>query len=157
MTIVAALVTPTGAWMGGDSISSNGETYELASTPKVGRFGDKLIGFAGSWDGNRVLEIAKKHPELTWAEILFRAGQIDKDIAFLCVERGRIYLSQSNKERIQRARRGGHSYSAIGSGEAVAIGSLYSWHDGREALVSALSAAEAHTPTVRRPFKIVSL
>jgi|SRR5665213_1575705 len=157
MTVVAALITPKGCWMGSDSLSSDDLTCASVLTPKVGRFGDKLIGFAGSWDGQRVLDIAARHSELTYAEILFRAGTLKPGQTILCVENGKLLFTQDDKEILLRRKRAGISYDAIGSGSPHALGSLFSWHDGREALASSLKAAEAHNPFVRGPFKIVSI
>jgi hypothetical protein len=157
MTVVSALITPKGCWIGADSLSSDDITCTNVSTPKVGRFGDKLIGFAGSWEGQRVLDIAARHPELTYAEVLFRSGPLKEGIRILCVENGKLLFSQEDKEILVRRKRHGISYDAIGSGSPHALGSLYSWHDGREALISSLKAAEAHNPFVRGPFKIVTL
>ena len=45
MTVVAGLVTPDGAWMGADSLSSTDDGLaSLIATPKVGRFGNLLLG-----------------------------------------------------------------------------------------------------------------
>lgn len=155
MTVVAALVSRVGAWMGADSLSSDDTTCTLVDTPKVGWFGDKLIGYAGSWDGQRVLEIAARNPELSYAEILFRSGTLDKDITLLCVENGRIIFSQNDKEMLVRRRRFGVSYDAIGSGAPHALGSLYASHTGEHSLRLALRAAAEHNPFVRAPFRVV--
>ena len=157
MTVVAALVTPKGSWMGGDSLSSDDTTCTSVTTPKVGRFGDKLLGFANSWEGQRVLDCAARHPELSYAEVLFRAGPLKDGVHILCVENGKLLFSQADKEILVRRKRGRVAYDAIGSGSPHALGSLFTWHEGRESLVSSLKAAEAHNPFVRHPFKIISL
>ena len=154
MTVVAALVTRSGCWIGADSLSSDDQTCSVVDTPKVGWFGDKLIGYAGSWDGQRVLEIAARNPELSYAEILFRAGTLDSGINLLCVENGRIIFSQSNKEMLVRSRRFGVSYDAIGSGAPQALGALYVNHAGEHSLRLALRAAAEHNPFVRGPFRV---
>jgi len=157
VTVIAALITPKGCWMGGDSLSSDDITCNIVETPKVARFGAKLIGYAGSWDGQRVHDIAARNPDLTYAEVLFRAGTLKPGLQILCIEKGKILFTQDDKEILVRRKRAGISYDAIGAGSPHALGSLYSWHDGRDALVSSLKAAEAHNPFVRGPFKIVSL
>ena len=157
MTIVAAIVTPKGAWLGSDSVSSDGDVLNVMATSKIGKFGGKLLGFAGSWDGHRIMEIARRHPDLTFSEIVFRSGTFDAGLSLLCVEAGQLYFVQTEKSMIRYAKKRGVVYGAAGSGEAVALGSLYSWHDGREALLNSLKAAQEHVPTVRGPFKIVSI
>ena len=141
--------------MGSDSLSSDDTTCATVTTPKCGWFGDKLIGYAGSWDGQRVLDVAKRHPALSYAEILFRAGTLDKDINLLCVENGRVIFSQSTKEMLVRGQRRGVSYDAIGSGAPHALGALYVSHAGERSLLDALKAAAEHNPFVRGPFRIV--
>jgi hypothetical protein len=155
VTVVATLVTRSGAWMGSDSLSSDEVTCSNVTTPKCGWFGDKLIGYAGSWDGQRVLDIAHRNPDLSYGEILFRAGTLDKDIALLCVENGRIIFSQSNKEMLVRRARRGVSYDAIGSGAPHALGALFVSHAGERSLRDALLAAAEHNPFVRGPFRVV--
>ena len=50
MTVVAGLVTPEGAWIGADSLSSTDDGLaSLIATPKVGRFGNLLLGYSGSF------------------------------------------------------------------------------------------------------------
>lgn len=155
MTVVAALVTRQGAWMGSDSLSSDEDNCTTVTTPKCGWFGDKLIGFAGSWDGQRVLDIAARHPELSYEEILFRAGPLDRELRILCVEDAQILFSQDTKERLIRRKRFGVSYDAIGSGSSHALGALYVSHDGENSLRRALKAAAEHNPFVRGPFRVV--
>jgi hypothetical protein len=155
VTVVAALVTRQGAWIGSDSLSSDEMTCNIVSTPKIGWFGDKLIGYAGSWDGPRVLEIARRHPDLSWAEILFKAGPLEQGLSFICIEAGRLLFTLDKKETFVRAPRRGVAYGAIGSGEPHALGALYVSHAGKSSVLDALKAAAEHNPFVRGPFRVV--
>ena len=155
MTVVAALVTPKGCWMGADSLSSDEDTCTVVTSPKCGWFGDKLIGFAGSWDCQRVLDIAARHPQLSYSEILFRVGPLEPEARILCVENGKIIVSFNLKERLVRRARAGVCYDAIGSGGTIALGALYVSHDGENSLRQALKAAAEHNPFVRGPFRVV--
>lgn len=158
MTVVAALLTPKGAWMGCDTLSSNDDTCTTMATAKVGKFGDKLLGFAGSWEGARILEIAKRYPDLPLTDILFKAGRFeDDDLMLLCIERSKLFLILSARTVIEQAKKDGIAYGAIGSGDAVALGSLYAYGVNRDGMVVALKAAAFHTPHVRAPFKIIAL
>lgn len=144
--------------MGADTLSSNDETCSTVASPKVGKFGDKLLGFAGSWEGLRVMEIAKRHPALSIREVLFKAGRFeDDDLSMLCIERNKLFLIHSSTFVIEQAKKRGVVYAAIGSGDAVALGSLYSSALDRDSLVTALKASAFHTPHVRGPFKIFNL
>lgn len=141
--------------MGSDSLSSDDITCSSVTTPKCGWFGDKLIGYAGSWDGQRVLEIARRHPELAYSEILFRAGTLPDGLNLLCVEDGNIIFTQSAKETLVRRKRAGVVYDAIGSGAPHALGALYVSHAGEASLREALKAAAEHNPFVRGPFTVI--
>jgi hypothetical protein len=144
--------------MGCDSLSSSDDTCTTIASAKVGKFGDKLMGFSGSWEGLRILEIAKRYPELPLTDILFKAGKFeDDDLSMLCIERRKLFVILSARQVMESSKRSGVAYEAAGSGTAHALGSLYSWHDGRDALLSSLKAAAAHNPFVRAPFKIISL
>lgn len=145
--------------MGCDSISTNDDTCSAAATPKIGRFGDKLIGFAGSWEGSRVLDVARRWPDLSLSDVMFKVGRFeDDDLILLCIERARLFTVQGPRVFIEKRKRAGIVYEAIGSGDAVALGALYADpYKDRHALSVALRAAAHHTPTVRGPFRIVGL
>lgn len=157
MTIVAALVTPEGAWMGSDSLSSDDVTCAVVASPKIGKFGDKLIGFSGDWDGIRVLDIARRNPDLTAEELLFRVGPLKDGFALLIVERDELYFVQSEKTLIRRRKNHGRVYDAIGSGAPIALGALYRAHADRHDLTESVRAASFHNPHCGGHTKVVSL
>ena len=158
MTIVAALSTPGGMWIGADSLASNTEIRVESATPKVYRCQNFLFGYAGSYRlGRSLLELTRADPDMTVKDLAGARSLPGRDWEALLVDRTGIYELVPGGGLIKVKAKNGYAYDAIGSGTGPALGSLYSWHDGRDALVSALHAAESHTNRVRRPFKIVSL
>ena len=158
MTIVAAVVTPEGAWMGADSLASSTDLRVDSSSPKVFRFRNFLLGFAGSYGTGQLLrQVLREEPDLTLKQLVTRYEPPGSDWEVLLVDTMGVYEYQPHGGLIKMRSRQGCSYSAIGSGSSVALGSLYSWHDGRESLLSSLKAAATHTNRVRGPFKIVTI
>jgi hypothetical protein len=174
MTVVAGLVVPSArgwsAWIGGDSLSSNDDGLaSLAMTPKVARFGDLLLGFAGSWRaGSQFFAVAAKSHLPSLAQLL-DSVRLDEETKgeweLLAIERTssgvRLYEVNSDRGVIEtRPNRDGVTYGAIGSGGAVCLGALAvstSEDPDEGALMMALEATEKHCTTVRSPFLIVSL
>ena len=158
MTIVAALSTPGGMWIGADSLASNTEIRVESATPKVYRCQNFLFGYAGSYSvGRELLGVVRAQPELTVKELVADFSLRGRDWEILLADTSGVYELIPGGGLIKVKAHKGKSYDAIGSGTGPALGSLYSWHDGRDALVSALHAAEAHTNRVRRPFRVVAL
>lgn len=156
MTIVAALVTPEGAWMGCDSLSSTDATCSVVSTPKMGKFGDKLVGFAGDWEGVRILDILRRDPTITAEQLLFRTSRFSEDLALLIVEKGTLYLVQSERVLIKIKRSKGVAYEAIGSGAPIALGALHRSHENGADLRASIRAAIDHSPHCGGPVRVVA-
>ena len=174
VTVVAGLVVPNGrgwsAWIGGDSLSSNEDGLaSLAMTPKVARFGDLLLGFAGSWRaGSQFFAVAARAHLPSLAQLL-ESVKLDEETKgeweLLAIERTgsgvRLYEVNSDRGVVEtRPNREGVTYGAIGSGGAVCLGALAvstSEDPDEGALMMALEATEKHSTTVRSPFLIVSL
>ena len=71
MTIVAAISTPAGAVIGSDSLAAVGELCAPTASPKIARYGNILIGFAGSWRaGQQFLEHTARLSNPTLRQIL---------------------------------------------------------------------------------------
>lgn len=158
MTVCAALKTPEGVWLAGDSLAADESIASLSCTPKVGQFGNLLIGFAGSWKaGQQMFDLAGKSHMPTMRQLLDSFQTEVKDFSFIFVENEVIYEVDDELAAVGVLEQDGYAYSAIGSGAPVALGSLYVCHDDESALMQALEAAEAHVPTVRGPFRIVTL
>jgi len=163
VTVVAGLVTPDGCWMGADSLSSNEDGLaSLTSTPKVGRFGNLLLGYSGSFKvGAMYFKVASKAHNPTLEQLLESVKMPDDlkdDWELLAIEGGRLYEISSNSGAIEARRDSdGYCYGAIGSGAAPALGSLYTDHEDEGSLYQALEASAMHTTNVRSPFLVLSL
>ena len=158
MTIVAALMTPDGAWMGADSLASDSELRVSSSSPKVAKFPNFLLGFAGSYGpGQAFFDAAKANPRLSITKLVRSVKVSGSDWTLLAVDHSGVYEIDGGRGILKMKKRSGCSYGVIGSGSGVALGSLYAWHDGEEALLTALKASAEHTNHARGPFKIVAL
>ena len=158
MTVVAALVTPEGVWMGGDSLASTSSTRIDSSTPKVLRSRNLLVGITGDYGTIQIVsEILRKERDHTVQSFLAEYEPPGKSWEMLLADGDGIYEYSCDSAIVKVRSRAGCSYDAIGTGDSVALGSLYAWHDGRDALRCALKAAEVHSNRVRGPFKIVTL
>jgi hypothetical protein len=158
LTIIAALVTPEGAWMGADSLSSSEMECTITASPKIVRVGKRLIGCAGSWNaGQRFIEHMRANQGLA-LEDATKTLEHDGDVSGLIIENRRIFFFEGAgvKEAVTWA---GVSYAACGTGGPAAAGALFAISfldlDGPAAVKVALRAAEAHNPYCRRPFRIV--
>ena len=101
MTVVAGLVTPDGCWMGADRLSSNDDGLaSLTSTPKVGRFGNLLLGYAGSFKiGQMYFKLAGKAHNPTLEQLLENVklpDDLKDDWELLAIEHGHLYEITSN-------------------------------------------------------------
>jgi ATP-dependent protease HslVU (ClpYQ) peptidase subunit len=157
VTVIAALVTSEGAWMGGDSLSSNIADCLITSTPKVLRIGKRVVGCAGGWNAiSRFTDHIRSNPEIS-LEALARTLEHDDEVSALVIEDRRIFLFEGSGCR-EAVSRNGISYATVGSGGPIAVGALFATvndTDPRFALKLALQAAEEHSPWCRRPFRIV--
>ncbi len=158
MTIVAALMTPEGVWMGADSLATDADLRISSTSPKVAKFANFLLGFAGQYGpGQAFLKAAKENPKYTIQSLVRNVKVSSTDWTLLCADKSGVYEIDGGRGILRMKKREGCAYGAIGSGTAVALGSLYAWHDSEEALRTALKAAAEHTNRVRAPFRIVSL
>lgn len=158
MTVVCAIVTPQGAWIGADCLASDDDLASTTSSPKVARFGNLLMGFAGSWRaGQQFFRAAGKNANPTLEQLLDHVETDDKEWSLLVVENGRLFEVNGDRGIIEARKVKGYAYGAIGTGASVALGALYASHDDESALMMALEAAQEHTPNVRGPFAILTL
>ncbi len=158
MTIVAAIATEQGCWMGADSLASDADLRVDSSSPKVHRCANFLIGFAGSYgSGQLIIELLRQEKNLTLKGFVKNYAPPGSDWEILLADHSGVYEYQPGGGLVKMKTLQGCYFGVVGSGAGPAIASQYSWHDGRDALVSALRASEAHTNHVRRPFKVVAL
>jgi ATP-dependent protease HslVU (ClpYQ) peptidase subunit len=155
VTIVAAIRTSKGTFIGSDSLASNGELCATTPTPKVHRVHDYLIGFAGSWRaGQQCVAQAQRLNKPTLRDIIdFETSETDWNL--LIVENHRLWEVSSDRGLIEA-----EDYLAIGSGASVCLGALamVSSRGLRPAdLEAALTVTSWHTTTVAGPFHILEL
>ena len=158
MTIVTALVTPEGAWLGADSLASDDELRVTSSSPKVARFRNFLLGFSGGYGaGQQIFAEAKAKPDLTLAQFVKSVKVKGGDWSLLAVDYSGVYEVNADKGMVKMQKIRGYSYGATGSGTGVALGALYADHTDQGSLIRAMKAAAAHTNHVRGPYKVISL
>ena len=163
MTVVAGLVTPDGCWMGADSLASDESGLaSLIATPKVGKFGNMLLGYSGSFKvGQMYFKVASKAHNPTLEQLLESVklpDDLKDDWELIAIEHGRLYEISSNSGALEaRKDLDGYCYGAIGSGAAPALGSLFTDHEDEGSVYQSLEAAAMHTTNVRSPFLVLSL
>lgn len=183
MTCIVAVKNNNKVYIGGDSALvdlSNGIKTRIA-TPKVFNCFKYAIGYAGSARMGQLLfnyfepsdppsnpNELEMHMVTTFVDELralaeekgLRLSLSDSemnDFAQIIVGvNGRIFVIEEDWQASEWL----HNYAAIGSGCAVALGSLHSTEKYKikpeERLMAALQAAEDHTVTVCEPFHIIS-
>ena len=156
MTVCVALVTPAGCYMGADSAVISGDLYSISETPKVANVKGTLIGFAGGWKvGAQAMKKLQRMPQIN-IELFAREFLTDeKGWELLIVHERRVYYMDEDKSLIEVRSRDHCTYGSIGTGQALALGSLYADHIDNGSVMTALRAAEAHTVGIKRPFTLV--
>jgi len=159
VTVVAAISTPFGSAIGSDSMAASGDLCAPSASPKIGKFGNVLLGFAGSWRaGQQFFEHTSRLYNPTLRQIL-DCETPETDWNLLVVEGTRIYEVSADKGVVEALNIEGYAYSAIGSGAPVCLGALAyaSPKLDRQALKRALYVTAEHTTTVGAPFHVVEL
>lgn len=180
MTCIAAIEHDGKVYMGGDSAASDQVTSYLQDQPKVFQSGQMLFGYTASFRLGQILEYHLRAPTVP-------AGPATKDTfrymvqqfipalraclrehwhsdeeksgswEFLVGFNGTVYMVQSDFH-VERC---SHGFNAVGIGERVARGSLYSTAQlgvsPEQRIDLALRAAADLVPGVRPPFTILSL
>lgn len=173
MTVIVAIETSQGVWMGGDRLASDDVSGSILDAPKVFTNGPLLIGVAGSlrMDGLLRYCLDGVHADGVsdldrWAvktlapaiRATLTDGGINPNVDLpglaLFAIAGRVYELESNCALI-RSTTGEY---AIGSGRHVAYGSLHStraWSSPEARVAAALAAAAEHVTTCAGPFDVV--
>lgn len=144
--------------MAGDSIAvdENGTTV-VTDEPKVGRFGNLLIGYTGPFFvGQKAFDLARTMKNPTWEKIVPELPR-KSDWSMLFVQRRRIFEIHGSGSWIGVPASKGFAYAATGAAAAVVLGSLYRAHEDVNDLLLALEAAEWHTNVARRPFWVAEI
>jgi ATP-dependent protease HslVU (ClpYQ) peptidase subunit len=159
MTVVVALATESGSYMGADSISVDDDgLYASVATLKVRQIGDLLVGFAGNWRaGYLAFKSLERMANPSVEQFVNQFPSDTKEWSLLFIENGKVYEVDDEKSITEaRADKDG-AYAAIGSGTAVALGALYTDHIDKKSVLNALMATEAHFTGVRSPFTVLEL
>jgi len=163
MTVIVGWYDKKNAWIGGDSGAFSADTVTIASDPKVWKSEDSLVGIAGSF---RQGEIAKEcgigdpyalrdHLSTVWEG----RNNVPEEwgAELLVINTTGIYYI-TDDFAVVKCR---ENYGAIGAGESIALGALFSLESisisPRERLSTALKATTTHGTMSRPPFKIISL
>lgn len=179
MTCIVGLVEDGAVYMGGDSLGVEGWRGVLHRRPKVMRRDGMLIGAAGDRILHDVLRyapdpfpqfVAGEDPDAYVATVfvprmcamLEAAGGLRRESNELSISGGvMLGLPGGHLVRIDRSGAVIHSaldYDAIGSGNDVALGSLYtSTTAPAERILIALRAAAEFDRSVRGPFEVLKL
>ena len=179
MTCIAAIAHKGKVWMCGDSAGSDASlSIQTRTDPKVFEKGEFLIGIAGSFRMGNLLRF-KFHPPapvegeeefefictsfLDAVRLCFiENGYAQKennveviDGLFLVGWRGCIYCIYEDYQVATVA----DDYAAIGSGQDIALGSLYSTKGKtpQDRLRNALEASAKYNAGVRGPFVLKSI
>lgn len=163
MTCIVGTADGSHVWLGADSLVSSGENCAAMHEPKVFRVGRGGIAVAGeaawaltlahkfAWPARRGLA-ADAYMVRCVRPALRKLWETDYDgsdyISWLLLAyKGSLYSVDTNFMPFRA------DYAAEGSGGAVALGALRVARGAPvDRILTALEAAEAHTPTVRRPW-----
>jgi ATP-dependent protease HslVU (ClpYQ) peptidase subunit len=170
VTCIAAVIDGRRVHMGADSAISFGNERMTDKWPKLIRLGTIGVGCSGSSEYGQVVQLLTKWPTPprdpklldTWArtdvyraiKTALKSHEVEADSGdTLLAVAGRIYYLDGTASVHQPDT----AYYAIGSGGAIALGSLHSSASRRLSprgrLKEALEAAELHADGVRRPWR----
>jgi ATP-dependent protease HslVU (ClpYQ) peptidase subunit len=172
MTCIVGIANGDNVWIGGDRSSSDGNTILSLSRPKVARCGDYLIGYAGSLGIGQLAQMIELPPAVKNIEKVLRTTFIkslktaieefgnashleDNSTEFLIGVKGRLFEISSDDWQV-----GEYEYSAIGSGNNIALGSLHTtqnWKDQERRIKFALDAAITLSPSCQGPIDIFKI
>jgi len=159
VTVICAISTPLGSAIGSDSLAAVGDLCAPSSSPKIAKYGNVLLGFAGSWRaGQQFMEHTSRLANPTLRQIL-DCDTPETDWNLLVVEGSRIYEVSADKGVVEALSIEGYAYAAIGSGASVCLGALgyAAPRLDRQALRRALMVTAEHTTTVAGPFHVIEL
>ncbi len=180
MTCIVGFVEGNTVWMGGDSAGTNAWLdQDLYDTPKVFRNDGALIGSCGSARQADLLRHALKVPDHD-PRVDFGKYMVTSFIEAVrtCFKAGGVCATNNGVEQSQgdfivgyksqlcviysdfQVRIPKLQYAAVGCGDQIALGSLFSSDhikSGRDRISLALRASERFSAGVRGPFHVESL
>jgi ATP-dependent protease HslVU (ClpYQ) peptidase subunit len=179
MTCIVALKQDNKVWMGADSAGVGGSSLHVRVDPKIYRVGTMLIGFTTSFRMGQLLGYKLKMPDhdprhdiarymatdfidacrncLKDGGFAKKESEVEIGGTFLVAYSGRIFQISSDYQVGERT----DPYNAVGCGEDIALGSLYTSSgiilDPKERIMKALEAAATYSSSVRAPFFVEEL
>jgi ATP-dependent protease HslVU (ClpYQ) peptidase subunit len=182
MTCIVGITDGTTVTMGADSAGSSGNYTLQRKDPKVFIKGQYLIGFTSSFRMGQLL-MYKFKPALLplycdgdelhahmCTTFVDEIRKLFKDNGFTTikdsVETGGCFLVGVNGRLFEidddfQVGESIRNYSAVGSGTFYALGALFASNrrdiEPEQRVIQALAAAEAFSPTVSGPFKVLTL
>jgi 20S proteasome alpha/beta subunit len=159
MTIVIGLIDNGIVYMGSDRAMSDEYSISSPITPKIKKNGQFLIGYASNVLKKDVDKYMRTDFILTLKKAIEPYGidisDDDKAAAdFLVGVHGRLFNISTNDWQVNEY----DKYTAIGSGNSYAIGSLdtsYTWKDPIKKIKTALESAIKNSPQCDYPIDIL--
>lgn len=174
MTCIVGLCHGGKVYLGGDSAATGGTSQTIRTAPKVFKNGEFLMGFTSSFRMGQLLEHAfnppRCHPDTPVMQYMVtefvdgvrdclkRGGYaetsngVDTGGVFLVGHRGRLFQIESDFQVGESA----EGFDAVGCGQDLALGSLFSSTGAPEARVTlALEAAQRFSAGVQGPFHVI--
>ena len=172
MTCIVGIAKNDVVYIGGERAASDGSTLLSLNRPKVKRCGEYLIGFAGSLGIGELAHFIDLPPIGKNIEKTLRTSFIkslkdaielygnashleDNSTDWLIGVNGRLFEISSEDWSVCE-----FSESAIGSGNNIALGSLYTtrnWQDQEKRIKVSLQAAVEISPSCSGPIDIYSI
>ena len=132
--------------------------YSISASPKARNIRGVLIGFSGSWRvGQQAFHAIAKLRSVSPEAFVGTFKPDEGDWELLWIQDGRLYEIGNDLSIVEQKNVKESAYCAIGSGAAVALGSLSTDHANKKSVLNALRAAESHIVTVRRPFSVLEI
>lgn len=182
MTCIVGIVREDDMWMGGDSAATDSSSINLRKDPKVFIRQDMLIGYCGSFRLGQLLRYKLQIPTKPKAKDVFEylvndfcsslrslakdngLMKVDNEIEeipdsqiMICYDK-RLFIIENDLHVGECL----NNYNAIGGGQDVALGSLYTSefnknYGPKKRIEMALSAASSFCTAVSYPFHIINL
>ncbi len=177
--IVGIIAHDNSVWIGGDSAGVGGYKLTIRKDEKVFKKGEFIFGFTSSFRMGQLIRYSfsppKRHEGSDLFEYMatafidairecFKAGGYarkkndeEQGGCFMVGYRGRLFVIYDDYQVEEPVT----PYAAVGCGDDIAYGSLYTTHGGciavDERIKTALSAAEQFSAGVRGPFVVESI
>jgi len=173
MTIIAAVKDDSGVWIAGDRSMSNEDVILQLSLPKIKKINNTIVGYCGSQGiGQRAFtmllpEYIDEEPNW-WVEGVFINNMIKKledcglspieeenNTQFLVCFSNYLYEVDTSDWSYSA-----FDYTAIGTGSAIALGSLHTTDQydlgGKDRVSMALQSSIYHSPSCIGPIDILN-